>query len=242
MVARIVGTDTVWDNWPARTFMAGLTEQSRHDLLRLGRPRRVPPGRVLITQGERRGQVFLLRSGRADITACVKVTAAAPNGTETLLGIRVGGDIVGELAALRDTDRSATVTTCTETIVHRLPGRDFVEFLNARPEAWQVLCRMLADRLEFANQRRLDFAGYPVVNRLARVLLELVGRHGREVRRGYDLGLGLSQTELGALVGARLDAVGLAMRELRAAGLVISGYRSLTVTDIDRLQRFVDLA
>ncbi|WP_328393657.1 Crp/Fnr family transcriptional regulator [Nocardia sp. NBC_00416] len=240
MAVRTTGTGGTRENWPDRTFVSGLTERSRHDLLALARPHRVPAGRVLISQGERGGRVFLLRSGPTGATACVKVTATASNGAETLLGIRVGGDIVGELAALRDAGRSATVTTCTDAVVHRIPGRVFVDFLRSHSEAWEVLCRMLADRLEWANRRQLDFGGYPVTNRLARVLLELVQRHGRMVRGGHHLGVALSQAELGALIGARPDAIGLAMRDLRAAGLVISGYRSLVLTDLVGLQRYID--
>jgi CRP/FNR family transcriptional regulator, cyclic AMP receptor protein len=227
-------------DWPPGTFMARLTAASRADLVGLASPRTFPAGSVLIMQGETRNHVQLLRSARMGGSACVKVTATAENGSESLLGIRVSGDIVGELAVLRGTGRSATVTTCTETVVHTIPGRAFVGFLHTHTDGWEALCRMLADRLDWANRRRVDFGGYSVPSRLARVLLELVEHHGHPVRRGHGLGVSLSQTELGELIGAKPDAVGLALRELRASGLVISGYRRLTVTDLDGLRQYVD--
>ncbi|MEV5835544.1 Crp/Fnr family transcriptional regulator [Nocardia sp. NPDC052112] len=232
------GADGV--DWPAGTLMARLGESSRQDLLGLALPREVPAGDVLIRQGEVRNHVLLLRSREAALSACVKISAASRSGYETLLGIRVSGDVVGELAALRGTARSATVTTCTTTLVHNIPHGSFIAFLNSHADAWEAMCRMIADRLDWANRRRLDFAGYDVPNRLARILLELAERHGFSTAEGYELGVRLSHTELGRLIGAGEDAIGLALRQLRSQGLVKSAYRSVTINDLDRLRVLAD--
>ncbi|MET7769569.1 Crp/Fnr family transcriptional regulator [Nocardia sp. NPDC005366] len=220
--------------------MARLTLESGRELLGLTRPQRVPAGTVLISQGDERQHVLLLRSDDPERSACVKITADSRSGKRGLLGIRVSGDVVGELAALRGAPRMATVTTCTDTVVHTIAPRDFLEFLNSRTDAWEALCRMIADRLEWANRRRLDFAGYEVSVRLARVLLDLAERHGGAVAGGYELGVRLSQTELGALIGAREDTVSSAMRQLRADGLVVTAYRTVTITDFEALRVFAD--
>lgn len=216
--------------------MALLSPAARLDLTSLARPIPYPAGSVLISQGEPRTHVYLLRSQHSAMSACVKVTASSANGFEALLGIRVNGDVVGELAALRDGTRTATVTTCTATITHHIPHNLFVAFLNRHDDTWEAMCRMLADRLDWANRRRLDFAGYDVPNRLARVLLELVERHGRPVAGGHDLGVRLSQTEMGKLIGAKEDAIGQAMRQLRTKGLVTSAYRNVVINDLAGLR------
>ncbi|WP_433677957.1 Crp/Fnr family transcriptional regulator [Nocardia sp. CA-119907] len=226
--------------WPVGTLMARLTVESGRDLLGLAHPRRIRAGTVLISQGDGRNHVLLLRSHDPARSACVKITAASRSGQQGLLGIRVSGDVVGELAALRGTPRMATVTTCTDTVIHTIAHRDFLNFLNTRADAWEALCRMVADRLDWANRRRLDFAGYEVPIRLARVLLELAERHGSAVAGGYELGVRLSQTELGALIGAREDTITSAMRQLRAKGLVKTAYRAVTITDLEQLRGFAD--
>ncbi|MFI6211457.1 Crp/Fnr family transcriptional regulator [Nocardia brasiliensis] len=226
--------------WPAGTLMARLTPRSRSELVGLACPRRVPAGTVLVSQGDTGTHVLLLRSHDPSYSACVKITAASRSGREGLLGVRVSGDVIGELAALRGTPRMATVTTCTETVVHTIPQSGFIKFLNSNADAWEALCRMIADRLDWANRRRLDFAGYDVPIRLARVLLELAEAHGGPVAGGYELGVRLSQTELGALIGAREDTIGSAMRYLRAQGLVTTAYRTVTITAIDQLRVLAD--
>jgi CRP/FNR family transcriptional regulator, cyclic AMP receptor protein len=221
--------------WPAGTFMAALRPATATGLLGLALPREHPPGYVLLQQGQTGKHVHLLRSSRADRTACVKVTATVDNGSEALLGIRVSGDIVGELAMVRGDKRTATVTTCNEVFVHTIPGTAFQDFLRSHEEARTALDGMIAERLVWANQRRLDFAGYDTRARLARVLEELVARHGVGRGSAHELGVNLSQAELGMLIGAKKDAASRAMRELRDEGAIAFGYREVTVTDLKTL-------
>ncbi|MFC5181832.1 Crp/Fnr family transcriptional regulator [Actinomadura harenae] len=199
---------------------------------------RVRAGQTLMVQGAFTDQVLALRARGSRSPACVKVIGGLENGAEVLFGIRVSGDLVGELAAIRDTGRSATVVACTDGAVHRLPKERFLGFLDRNPEAWRLLAAMLGDRLDWANQRRLDFTGYPVDRRLARVVVQLAGRHGHPVEGGVDLGVALTQEELGKLVGAAKESAVKAVRELRDAGWIRTGYRRIIVADLEGLTEF----
>ncbi|MFF5204934.1 Crp/Fnr family transcriptional regulator [Streptosporangium sp. NPDC000396] len=219
--------------------MSTLDESMRGEFLSLGEPQSYPPGAILIQQGDlRRDHVLLLRSTRSSLPACAKVTAILDNGVEALLGVRVSGDLVGEMAALRGVGRSATVTTCTPTLAFRISTTAFFTYLDKHPQLWSALASMIAERLEWANQRRLDFAAFDVPVRLARVLSDLASRHGFEVKDGTDLGVRLSQLELGRLIGAKEAAVGKAVRLLREAGLLLVNYRQVIIKDPERLRLF----
>ncbi len=172
----------------------------------------------------------------------MKITARLPNGTEGLLGIRLCGDVVGELAALHGSPRSATAITCREVDVQVIQSSEFRGFLDRHGEAWPAVSQMIADRLEWANQRRLDYAGYPVAVRLARILVLLADRHGNPSEGGLDLGVTLSQDEIGMLIGARRDAVGQAVAKLKSKRLIATSYRTITITDPDGLRAFADSA
>jgi CRP/FNR family cyclic AMP-dependent transcriptional regulator len=228
--------------WPSNTLMARLGERTRQELLALTPPREHAAGSVLIRQGEPGSDVYLLRSARPQTSACVKVAATLENGDECLLGISVSGDVVGDLAALRTGARSATVTTCTSALIHRIPQKLFAGFLERHPDAWRELSYMIADRLDWANRRRLEFASYDVPVRLARVMVELFDRHGFRGADGYELGVWLSQVELGKLISAREDAVRKAARRLRDDGLVMTHYRRVVITDLSGMREFAELA
>lgn len=218
--------------------MAGLKTSLQSELLAIAPEQCVRAGQRLMAQGASTDQVLVLRARGSSSPACVKVVGGLENGAEVLLGIRVSGDLVGELAAIRETDRSATVIACSDGAVHRLPKERFLGFLHRNPEAWRLLATMLGDRLDWANQRRLDFAGYPVDQRLARVVVELAERHGHPVDGGVNLGIELTQEELGKLVGAAKESAIKAVRRLRGAGLIRTGYRRIVVADLERLRAF----
>jgi CRP-like cAMP-binding protein len=125
-------------------------------------------------------------------------------------------------------------------LTRALTHDEFLAFLSRHEGAWEAVSRMIADRLDWANRRRLDFGSYDVPVRLARVLIDLVDRHGRETVDGYELGVPLSQTELGRLVGAGEDRARQSMGQLRDLRFVSTKYRSVVVTDLPGLRRFAD--
>jgi CRP-like cAMP-binding protein len=221
--------------------MAELAEDARRDLLKLGHRRVCQADTVLIRQGDVGTHVFLIASAVRRVPGCAKITFTLENGTESLLGIRISGDIVGELAALRREPRSATVTITTPTVVYTIPWPAFAGFLRQHQDAWPALSRMISYRLDWANRRRVEVAGYSVLTRLARLLVELVDRHGSIGPDGYDLGVRLSQAELGKLIGAKQDAVGKAVSTLRKACVLKTRYRTIMVTDIDSLRGYAEL-
>lgn len=195
----------------------------------------------MIRQGEPSTFVCVLRSTRPTTIACAKITALLENGQEGLLGIRVSGDLIGELGVVRSTRRSATVTTCAPALMHAFRQDVFLNFLSQHIDAWRVISSMIADRLDWANQARLEFAGHDVLTRVSRVLAMLAERHGRPVPQGLDLGVPLSQEELGRLVGARRDSVVKALHDLRRQNIITTSYRRTIITHLDNLRRHAQL-
>ncbi|MFF4060622.1 Crp/Fnr family transcriptional regulator [Streptomyces sp. NPDC001668] len=144
------------EGWPARSFLGGLSEPVRTKLLGVGTRCRYVPEEILIREGDLSNHVVLLRSG------FVKVTARLDNGHEALLAIRVGGDIVGEMAAMDDgAPRSATVTACGEIVASIVRESDLRSFLESHPEAARAVNRIVVQRLRWSNQRRLPLVRGP---------------------------------------------------------------------------------
>jgi CRP/FNR family transcriptional regulator, cyclic AMP receptor protein len=219
------------EGWPSGSFAARLSESSCRDLLGLSVADRVPAGTVLIRQGDPSISVYLLRPVNRRAIACAKVAAVLENGHDGLLGIRVSGDIVGELGVVRSARRTATVTTCAPTLVHAIAQDIFLRFLAEHPDAWRAVSATIADRLEWANQWRLEYAAHDVLTRVARILLMLAERHGHPTPDGQDLGLPISQEELGHLIGAHRDTVVKCVALLRSRHLIKTAYRRIIITN-----------
>lgn len=215
--------------WPASSLLGRLHEPALGILIGLGTAASFPAGQRILRLGELGQTVFLLLDG------CVKVLGNE-GGREPLLAIRVGGDLVGEMAVLDKLPRSATVSTCSEVSAKAIPGQDLLAFLAGNPEAMLSIASMISTRLRWANERRVDFASLDARTRISRVLLTLAETYGHDTGGGRDLGAPLTQDDIASMAGVRLATAEKALRAFAAAGLVRLGYRSITVLDMPRLR------
>ena len=212
-------------------FGAQLTEQEWADLLRHGRPRRLPTDMPLFVEGTRSDTVAIVISGR------VKVFTTAEDGTEVMLAVRGPGALLGELAAIDGQPHSASVASLETTEILRVGFREFTAFLHTHPRTMWLLMRILTDRLRDADRKRIEFGIYDTLNRVARRLVELADRFGEPTESGIRITLPLTQDELANWVGASREAVTKALRTLRTDGYVRTHRRTFTVIDIEGLRR-----
>jgi CRP/FNR family transcriptional regulator, cyclic AMP receptor protein len=211
--------------WPPQTFLGMLSEGTREELLSLGTSREYLPDTVLMLEGDSGTDVIALIDG------WVKVVGSTEEGGQALLSLRVGGDLVGEQAALDNQPRSATVISAGVTAAQVMSQREFLRFLDRKPDAGVAVSRALSYELRWATRRRIDFSGLPVLARLARVLSELGRLYGKPTYNGIEFQYTLTQPELAAMVGASEPSVHKALRQLRSDGVVVTGYRKVVITD-----------
>jgi CRP-like cAMP-binding protein len=212
-------------------LLGRITHAASEELLGLGVRRQVGPDETLVREGESGSHGVLLRS------ALVKVTAALADGRRALLAIRASGDLVGEMSALNGTRRVASVTTCRPSTISVIHRAEFGPFLRRHPDAAVAMAGVADDWLCRANQRLADFTAFPVKVRLARALADIVANHGRRVPAGVHLGLRLTNDELATLCGAAEVTLQRALRQLREAGVIDTGYRQILVRDVNALRR-----
>lgn len=220
--------------WPPGTFLGSLRPAVVHELIEMSVRRQIVPARLILREGGADTHVVLLLSGFVKVTTAVE-------GHETLLGIRVPGEVVGEISALTGEPRSATVTACGRVAAGYLGRAEFEAFLRRRPEAATLVTAMVARQLRWANRRRTDFAAFPAHIRLARLLVEIADACGRPLAGGrVEIAVPLSQPELAAMIAIAQATVQKAIHELRDRGLITTGYRRMVLTDPVRLRELAD--
>ncbi|WP_235489942.1 Crp/Fnr family transcriptional regulator [Streptomyces roseoverticillatus] len=218
-------------NTDDRTPLPGtLSNEARAAFARLGSRRCYAVGDVLISEGAYVQDLIVLHRG------IVKVTARLDGENESLVDIRIAGDVVGEMAALGPGPRSATVTACGDVDATVVPGHELKPFLAANPEVWSALDTVLCSRLHRAVRRRLEFRECSVVVRLARVLVELAALYGRKGWKALIINVNLSQSEIAALTGCSTETVRKALAHLRDEGHITTGSRKTEVLDLGSLQ------
>lgn len=169
------------------------------------------------------------------IEGIVKATSVTSEGKEVLLAVRIGGDIVGEIAAMDSQPRSSTVTTCGPVVACVLGQSDFLGALRRDEALGREVDRSVLGKLRFANERRVEFAGYDAQTRVARVLRDLAAAYGERFDNRVTLSWPLTQTELASLSSVAEPTVQKALRRLREGGVIATGYRNLTIQDFSAL-------
>ena len=215
--------------WAPGSFLARLPKDQAAELLRLGTRRVFETGRTLLREGDRSTHVEVLLRGFVKITNVV-------DGTEVLMGIRMPGDLLGELAGLTGNPRIATATACGRVTSIVLTQPEFHRFLRQHPEAPLCMAASMGERLRWANDRRSDFAAFPAEVRLARLLVDIAWTCGRPTDEGLTIVVALSQPELATMIGVSEATIQKAFKDLRENGILRTGYRRITVTDLPALR------
>jgi CRP-like cAMP-binding protein len=119
-----------------------------------------------------------------------------------------------------------------------IAGPDFTRIIDQEQGAGVKLAELIADRLRAANRWRLEFGAYPVRKRLAIVLEDLNRWYGIPRRDGTastDIDLALSQGDLAGLIGASIEAVAKATRQLSRQQIIATSQRHIVIVDHDAL-------
>ncbi|WP_052398279.1 Crp/Fnr family transcriptional regulator [Streptomyces sp. NRRL F-5123] len=215
--------------WPPTGLLGRVDEADRAILLGLGHRVVYPAGQIAIREADTSDFALLLLGGT------VKVTAHAQDGREALLAVRMAGDLVGELAGIDGQPRVGTVTACGRVLARYILRSELLECTRQHPAVGQAIGASVVAKLRTATGRIVDFTGCDVLGRLARILYHLAVTYRLPGRR--DAQLPLSQPEMATLVGAAESSIHKALRALRASGVIVTGYRRITILDLEHLAR-----
>jgi CRP-like cAMP-binding protein len=216
---------------PAQGFWAGLTEEDQGVLSDLGRIAVFPAGALMCVEGDPATHVYVLMDG------WVKIRSVTDDGHELVLALRGQGEVVGELAGETDGYRTASVQAIGTVRALIVAYEKFSSFLDSHLGAGHAYRRMFAQRWNDTNtalRTRLVTSG---AQRLARLLLDLAARHGAGTEREIHVAMPLTQVELASLAGTSRATVTRALANWRRRGIIRTGQRDLTITDLGTLRK-----
>jgi len=196
--------------WLEDSFLAGLPADSIRRLERCGSLLRTT-AKIDLSTGVRPAVIVL--------NGVVKVFHTRWDGRETLVQVAGVGDLVDLEGAPGNAVRLADGRTSAALLVprHRLRGLCEQDYeINA------AMVSTLARRVRELTAQ-LGHSGRRVEHRLWAFLVALARRHGER------LSIGLTQADLAAAVGATANSVEVAIRRLRDAGRISTGYARFTL-------------
>ena len=212
-------------------FWGTLDSTGRDALVQAGSRSTFPAGSVLLAHEDRSGDVAVVWSG------LTKAVVRVADGKQVVLALRGPGDIVGELAYINCGRRSAAVVAVNRVDALTVPRDQFTGFLNQHAGAADSLRRVIVERLCEADRDRLAAASMSVGQRLARLLLKIVLRHGVPAPDGGLRIDQFSQEDLAACIGGAQRTVAREIGAWRNRRLISTERRSVTVHQPAALER-----
>ena len=209
---------------PAQGFWPLLSDDERTALAGLGRTTVYPPGAVMCVEGDPNTHVFVLVDG------WVKIVGVTSDGHELTLALRGRGDTVGEVAGETTGYRNATVQAVGTVRALVVPYERFSSFLDAHDGADRAYRRMVTRRWNDAESMLRARSVTSGAQRLAGLLLELADSE-------LQTAMTLTQEELASLTGASRATVTRALSNWRRRGIIRTGQRDITITDLAALRK-----
>jgi CRP-like cAMP-binding protein len=190
--------------------------------------RRLQPDEILHLEGERGDRIHLVLSG--------VVKHSVGGAGETIVGLSVEGDLVGDVALIDDDRHPYDTIAATETTLLGFEREDLREAVWRYPSACLALADSFAGRMRWMVAAANDRSSTLVTERLAGRLLDLAEILGRMKGGIIDLELPLAQTDLGRLAGMSRESACKTMRRFRSAGVLDYKGRHLRILRPDVLR------
>ena len=188
-------------------------------------------GHTLFHEGEAGDRLYVVVSGK------VKLGRTSSDGRENLVTVLGPGEMLGELSLFDPGPRSLSATAVSDSELAGLGHADLAAFLNGRPEVARQLLQALARRLRRTNDTLADMVFSDVPGRVAKALLDLSRRFGRQTEQGVMVAHELTQEELAQLVGASRETVNKALADFAGRGWLRLEARAVCLLDVERLTR-----
>ena len=192
---------------------------------------KIAKGGILFREGDEGEHVYVIVDGK------LKLGTSSTDGRENLLSILGPGEMFGELSLFDPGPRTSTATAVTDAKLLSLSHEKLIPWLKGNPEVSLHLLARLAQRLRRTNEAVGDLVFSDVPGRVAKALIDLGARFGKQTDEGLYVHHDLTQEELAQLVGASRETVNKALADFAGRNWLKLDGRAVLITDLERLEK-----
>jgi CRP-like cAMP-binding protein len=188
---------------------------------------KISKGSILFAEGDEGDHLYVIVEGK------IKLGTSSGDGRENLLSILGPGEMFGELSLFDPNPRTSTATAVTDAKLLSLGQTKLIPWLTENPKVSLNLLASLAQRLRRTNEAVGDLVFSDVPGRVAKALIDLGERFGKQT----DEGLLVNHDELAQLVGASRETVNKALADFAGRNWLKLDGRAVLITDLERLSK-----
>ena len=185
---------------------------------------------VLFREGETGKEMFVLQSGKVNITKRVR-------DTEKVLAQLGPGEFFGEMAIISNRPRNASAVVSEDAKVLVIDPKTFEGMIRGNSEIAVRMIKKLADRLSVADAQIENLLLSDPSSRVVHHILQACQAHGRPMEAGVEIDLPVR--DLPRLLGAGEPAIRTLLDRMERSGLLTRAADRVTVHDTARLQEYL---
>lgn len=164
-----------------------------------------------MTEGTSNGEsLYIIQEGS------VKVFVSDEEGREQIINMQGPGDYFGELAAIDNAPRSASVITLEPSVISIVSRQNFMSCLEANPGIAFELIRGLVERVRALTEDVKNLGLRDVYGRVAYTLSKLAVEEDEETFIPHRL----TRQDIACMVGASREMVGRIVHDLIEGGYI----------------------
>ena len=213
-------------------IFADLAERDLVSLAEDMRSKEYAKDETIFRQGDESREVYFVRKGK------VRIYKISPSGNETTIAIFTTNDVIGELAAIDQEPRSASAKAMTQVSLLAMSQERFLYTLQTLPRFGMGMARLLAHKLRWTAAFAESIAQFDAAGRLLHIILQHNDQYGEVLEPGkrYQVNIGLNQSDLASMVGARREWINRILSEWRRRGLLEFDNGVITILDLPRVR------
>ncbi|MFQ5450958.1 MAG: Crp/Fnr family transcriptional regulator [Nitrospinaceae bacterium] len=216
-------------------LFSSLDEKHIEELASIAVEKHFRKNQIIFNQDDTSNALFIIKAGM------VKISIADSNNNEFILKMIAGNDFFGEMSLLDGKPRSATATAveeCKTLIIHR---EDFIRLIQKNPAVALALMTILAVRLRYTTENISNLTFYDAYGKVAKCLLYLKEKIGRQEDEKIVLNLKISRQELANLAGITRETFTRILREFQSRGCIQVTGKDIVILDESILKREIIL-
>lgn len=196
------------------------------------REQRIAAGKTIFREGQPADSVWAVKDG------LVHITKSGPDGREIVLEIIPPGELFGAVVALENRPYPASAVAVEVSVVWRLPAAIARELCQKHPTLRAAILEQVTSRLRSAHERLRSVALERVEQRLARMLLTLAEKIGRQ--EDGIMVLSVTRQELADMIGTTVETTIRITSKWQHAGVISSSRHQIGLTDPSALKKIAE--
>src|SRR5437588_2237833 len=187
-------------------------------------------GDVLFREGEPGTEMYIIQSGKVNITKTVRETAK-------ILATLGAGEFFGEMSILNHKPRSAGALVAEDAKLLVIDPKTFEAMIRGNVEIAVRLIKKLSDRLQEADEQIENLLLREPNSRVVHHLLQIASKRAKDTPQGKLIAVNLE--ELHGRMGLTKDEVQEAVSKTAKARIIAVVPEGIVVPDLGKMQKYL---